>query len=110
MRRLVRERGLEDEIEIDSAGTGGWHVGSPPDARATEAAARRGTELSGAARRFDPEAHLRLVADGATVRATLVSGPEPGDAVLEVGALAIFVAPGVTGTVDAGEHNELTAS
>jgi protein-tyrosine phosphatase len=54
MRRLVRERGLEDEIEIDSAGTGGWHVGSPPDARATEAAARRGTELSGAARRFDP--------------------------------------------------------
>jgi protein-tyrosine phosphatase len=54
MRRLVRERGLEDEIEIDSAGTGGWHVGSPPDARATGAAARRGTELSGAARRFDP--------------------------------------------------------
>jgi hypothetical protein len=28
--------------------------------------------------------------------------------VLEVGALTIFVAPGVTGTVDAGEHNELT--
>jgi protein-tyrosine phosphatase len=54
MRRLVREQGLEHEIEIDSAGTGGWHVGSPPDARATEAAARRGTELTGAARRFDP--------------------------------------------------------
>jgi protein-tyrosine phosphatase len=55
MRRLVRERGLEDEIEIDSAGTGGWHVGSPPDARATEAARRRGTELAGSARRFDPQ-------------------------------------------------------
>jgi protein-tyrosine phosphatase len=54
MRRVVREEGLEDRIEIDSAGTGGWHVGAPPDARATEAAARRGTELSGAARRFDP--------------------------------------------------------
>ena len=54
MRRLVREAGLEDEIEIDSAGTGGWHVGAPPDARATEAARRRGTELAGAARRFDP--------------------------------------------------------
>ena len=54
MRRLVRDEGLEDEIEIDSAGTGGWHVGAPPDARATEAASRRGTELSGAARRFDP--------------------------------------------------------
>jgi protein-tyrosine phosphatase len=54
MRRLVREEGLEDEIEIDSAGTGGWHVGAPPDARATEAARRRGTTLEGAARRFDP--------------------------------------------------------
>jgi protein-tyrosine phosphatase len=54
MRRLVVEQGLEDEIEIDSAGTGGWHVGAPPDARATEAARRRGTTLEGAARRFDP--------------------------------------------------------
>jgi protein-tyrosine phosphatase len=54
MRRLVAEQGLEDEIEIDSAGTGGWHVGAPPDARATEAAGRRGTTLSGGARRFDP--------------------------------------------------------
>jgi protein-tyrosine phosphatase len=54
MRRLVRDEGLEDEIEIDSAGTGGWHVGAPPDARATEAAGRRGTTLTGAARRFDP--------------------------------------------------------
>jgi protein-tyrosine phosphatase len=52
MRRLVREEGLEGQIEIDSAGTGGWHVGAPPDARATEAARRRGTDLTGAARRF----------------------------------------------------------
>ena len=62
-----------------------------------------------AARRFDPEAHIRLTRDGATVHAVLASRPEPGDAVLETGALTIFVAPGVTGTVDAGEHNELTA-
>jgi protein-tyrosine phosphatase len=54
MRRFVEEAGLEHEIEVDSAGTGGWHVGAPPDARATEAARRRGTTLSGAARRFDP--------------------------------------------------------
>jgi protein-tyrosine phosphatase len=50
MRRLVREAGLEGEIEIDSAGTGAWHVGNPPDARATEAASRRGTVLDGHAR------------------------------------------------------------
>ena len=54
MRRLVAQQGLEDEIEIDSAGTGGWHVGAPPDKRATEAARRRGTTLEGAARRFYP--------------------------------------------------------
>ena len=54
MRRLVEEQGLQDQIEIDSAGTGGWHVGAPPDRRATEAARRRGTTLEGAARRFDP--------------------------------------------------------
>lgn len=34
------------EVEIDSAGTGGWHVGNPPDPRAIEAAARRGIDLS----------------------------------------------------------------
>ena len=50
MRHLLREQGLEDEIEIDSAGTGGWHTGAPPDARATEAARRRGIVLEGAAR------------------------------------------------------------
>ena len=51
MRSLVRERGLEREIEIDSAGTGGWHVGNPPDERATKAARRRGIMLEGAARK-----------------------------------------------------------
>jgi protein-tyrosine phosphatase len=53
-RRLVRDEGLENEIEIDSAGTGDWHAGEPPDARATEAARRRGIEIDGAARQFDP--------------------------------------------------------
>lgn len=54
MRALVAEVGLEGEIEIDSGGTGGWHVGHPPDERATEAAARRGIALLGAARRVEP--------------------------------------------------------
>jgi protein-tyrosine phosphatase len=51
LRHLVAERGLEDEIEIDSAGTGGWHVGAAPDERATAAALERGIELAGAARK-----------------------------------------------------------
>jgi protein-tyrosine phosphatase len=53
-RHLVREAGREGEIEIDSAGTGGWHVGEPPDTRATEAARRRGIDLGGEGRQFSP--------------------------------------------------------
>ena len=46
----MREAGLEESIELDSAGTGAWHVGSPPDERATAAARARGIALEGAAR------------------------------------------------------------
>ncbi|MCP1624498.1 low molecular weight protein-tyrosine-phosphatase [Pseudomonas nitroreducens] len=46
-RQKVREAGLEDRIEIDSAGTGDWHVGKAPDARTRAAALRRGYDLSG---------------------------------------------------------------
>jgi protein-tyrosine phosphatase len=49
MAELLREAG-RDDVELDSAGTGGWHAGSPPDERATAAAAQRGIELTGAAR------------------------------------------------------------
>ena len=51
MAHLLREEGLEDQIEIDSAGTGGWHIGKAPDSRATTAARARGLTLTGAARR-----------------------------------------------------------
>ncbi len=55
MRSLAHEAGLEDSIELDSAGTGDWHVGSPPDARATAAARARGIVLDGYARQFSRE-------------------------------------------------------
>jgi protein-tyrosine phosphatase len=81
LRHLVRERGLEDEIEIDSAGTGGWHVGSAPDERATAAAGRRGIELTGSARRFDPERDferfdLILAMDAENLRDLLAVAPD----------------------------------
>lgn len=50
MAALVREAGLDGSVELDSAGTGGWHAGDPPDARATATARRRGIVLQGAAR------------------------------------------------------------
>jgi low molecular weight protein-tyrosine phosphatase len=55
MRRLAAEQGLADAIELDSAGTGGWHVGEPPDPRAAEAARSRGIELDGRARKIGPK-------------------------------------------------------
>lgn len=45
-RALVEAEGLGPMIEVDSAGTGGWHVGEPPDPRSQEAARRRGVDLS----------------------------------------------------------------
>jgi len=53
LRGLIAEAELHDEIEVESAGTGGWHVGDPPDPRSVAAAADRGVELSGAARQVD---------------------------------------------------------
>jgi protein-tyrosine phosphatase len=49
-RHLARERGLDEAFEVDSAGTGGWHVGEPPDARAAEVAERHGIVLEGRGR------------------------------------------------------------
>jgi protein-tyrosine phosphatase len=43
---VLRREGLEDEVFVDSAGTGHWHVGSPPDERALSAASLRGLDLS----------------------------------------------------------------
>ncbi len=51
MRLLVDQAGLSAEIEIDSAGTGAWHVGEPADRRARAAGTRRGLKLNGSARK-----------------------------------------------------------
>jgi protein-tyrosine phosphatase len=46
LRAQLVATGAQARIAVDSAGTGDWHVGSPPDARAIAAAARRGYDLS----------------------------------------------------------------
>ncbi len=51
MRKLLEQENLTAQIEIDSAGTGAWHVGEPPDARSRAAAKRRGIRIEGQARR-----------------------------------------------------------
>ncbi len=52
MRELVARAGLVDRIELDSAGTGGWHAGELADPRTREAARRRGIDLVHRARQF----------------------------------------------------------
>ncbi len=49
-RAKVAERGLNGEVEVDSAGTGGWHAGNAPDRRAVAEGERRGVSMSGRAR------------------------------------------------------------
>jgi low molecular weight protein-tyrosine phosphatase len=43
---LRDQRALSHSIEVDSCGTGAWHVGEPPDRRATAEARKRGYDLS----------------------------------------------------------------
>jgi protein-tyrosine phosphatase len=53
---VLRREGLENEVFVDSAGTGSWHVGSPPDDRAQSSALARGLDLSAQrARRISPD-------------------------------------------------------
>lgn len=43
---VAAQSGMSDLFELDSAGTGAWHIGNPPDARGVAAAARRGIDIS----------------------------------------------------------------
>jgi protein-tyrosine phosphatase len=78
MRRLVEGAGLD--IEIDSAGTGAWHAGDPPDRRATLAARSRGITLEGAARQVTPDDFrsfdLLIALDRANLRELLAVAPD----------------------------------
>lgn len=57
----VREAGLQRAIEVDSAGTGAYHVGEAPDPRAQAAAFGRGVDISALrARAVAPEDFRRF--------------------------------------------------
>jgi len=49
----LAQQGLSEHFVVDSAGTGGWHVGRRADERMRAAAARRGIELTSRARQLD---------------------------------------------------------
>ena len=63
------------DIEVDSAGTGAYHIGEPPDERMRRAAAEAGLSISGRARQFEPvdfdRFDLIVVMDRANLRDVL---------------------------------------
>jgi protein-tyrosine phosphatase len=82
LRALVAKAGLEGRIEVDSAGTGSWHVGELPDPRTRAEARRRGLELTSRARQLRPEDFERfdyiLVMDASNHADALSIAPRPG--------------------------------
>lgn len=51
----LAEVGLADRVHVDSAGTGSWHIGEPPDPRMRAAARDAGLELEGQARQLQAD-------------------------------------------------------
>ena len=49
----IKDRDLEDLFLVDSAGTGGWHVGNLADKRMRETALSRGIELTSRSRQIE---------------------------------------------------------
>ncbi len=81
-RHQVRALGLQEAIEIDSAGTHAYHVGEPPDARSQAHARERGYELSDlSARQLQasdfPHYELLLVMDWENYALTEKMCPQP---------------------------------
>ena len=60
-RHLLAQEAPELRVEVDSAGTAGYHIGHPPDLRSQRAAHARGVDLSGLrARQVTVEDFLRF--------------------------------------------------
>ena len=59
LRAHLAEAGLSDVVEVDSAGTGDWHVGDGADPRTVRVLARHGYPSRHVARQFQPAELLR---------------------------------------------------
>jgi protein-tyrosine phosphatase len=53
-KHLAQQSGVADHYQVDSAGTGSWHVGESPDQRMRRVAAKHGLKYDGRARQFRP--------------------------------------------------------
>lgn len=64
------------------------------------------TRADAAARRFNPDARVRLASVGGTVQAVLTDAPADGDRAVEVGGATIYVQQGLEGLVDCVEPHD----
>ncbi len=68
------------DIEVDSAGTGAYHIGEPPDERMRRAAAEAGLSITGRARQFEradfDRFDLIVAMDSANLRDILAQAPD----------------------------------
>lgn len=84
LRRAVADAGLDDVVEVVSAGTAGYHVGDPADPRARATLRRRGYDDSHTARCFQATdfatTDLVLAMDEANLADLQRLAPTPADA------------------------------
>ncbi len=59
-----------------------------------------------AARRFNPDAKVRVARVGGTVQAVLTDQPAPGDLRIELGDASVYVESGLEGLVDIEEPHD----
>ena len=53
--KYIKEKQIENDFLVDSAGTGSWHVGKPSDERMLFAASRRGINIQSKARQISED-------------------------------------------------------
>ncbi|MBB6173137.1 protein-tyrosine phosphatase [Nocardiopsis mwathae] len=93
----LERAGIGDLVEVDSSGTGSWHIGSPMDARAASTLRVHGYLTDHVARKFDPdwfaERDLILVMDLDNLDDVLRLAPDRAEAAERVMLFRSF-APG----------------
>ncbi len=84
-KQKIKDRELEKLFVVDSAGTGGWHVGNLADPRMRETALLRGIELTSRSRKIEEsdlyEFDHILVMDNANLEAVKSLNKEHNNAV-----------------------------
>lgn len=94
-RRRVNDRGLDAKYRIDSAGTGGWHVGSEPHEGSIDIAQRHGIDITNQCSRQVTAAELGdwdwiIAMDASNLKNLLRLGADPSRTRLLLG----FIPPG----------------